>query len=148
MPAAALTPLSSDLSQKLLPLFKRWLIQNNRLLRFFSHPDLDMVVERFWGWEGVNEGFWFEVDCLSRETLPEAHSLLGTEVGIGLLQADGRYRHWYGGVSSVTLMGGEGALLRYRLVLQPWLNFLAHRYDARIFKELDAIEIVQQVVAI
>lgn len=62
---------------------------------------------------------------------PALGGLLGQAVPLELLAADSRTqrRPFHGHVTACELMGGNGGLARYRLVVEPWLAFLRQRIE-------------------
>ena len=105
-------------------LFTPHLSQHSRLIRIETAlPEAALVVERFSAREAINELFRFEVDCLSGNAHFELKPLLGEEVTLRLLQADGSLRNWHGHVTEAMSLGADGGLARYRLIIEPWLAF-------------------------
>ena len=45
------------------------------------------------------------------------------------------------------MVGSDGGLARYRLVIEPWLAFLGHRQDSWIFQGQTVQQIVDEVFA-
>jgi type VI secretion system secreted protein VgrG len=66
---------------------------------------------------------------------------------IKLEQADASLRPWHGHITDVALVGSDGGLARYRLTIEPWLAFLAHRQDSWVFQDASVIDIVEEVFA-
>jgi len=88
-------------------------------------PDAALLVERFTGREAISESFRFEIDCVSTNAYFDLKPLLGEEVTLRLLQADGSKRSWHGYVTQAMQLGADGGLARYRLVMESFLAFLA-----------------------
>jgi type VI secretion system secreted protein VgrG len=129
-------------------LFSPHLFQHARLLRIDTAlPDAALVVERFSGREAVNALFRFEVDCLAGNAHFELKALLGEEVTLRLLQADGSLRHWHGHVTEALSLGADGGLARYRLVVEPWLAFCGQRRDCFQFQDLDVLGVAEAIFA-
>jgi type VI secretion system secreted protein VgrG len=128
--------------------FTRFLSQRARLLEIETPlPSAALVVEKFSGREGISELFRFDIDCLSTSVNFELKALLGEEVTVRLLQADGSKRAWHGIVTEAAQLGGDGGLARYRLTIEPWLAEAGCRRDCRIHQEKNAIELVEAVFA-
>jgi len=53
-------------------------------------------VERLSGREAISEPFRFEIDCISTDAFFDLKSLLGAEITLRLLLADGSKRAWHG----------------------------------------------------
>ncbi len=84
--------------------------------------------------EGVNQLFHIEVECVSTSAHLELKALIGEQVTVSLMRADGSLRRWHGFVRSAHSLGAHGGLARYRLVLQPWLGLLANRSDTFVYQ--------------
>ena len=71
--------------------FTRFFNQATRLIRLDTAlPEAALVVERFDGREAINEPFVFELDCLSTSAHFELKALMGEQLTLRLLRADGR----------------------------------------------------------
>jgi type VI secretion system secreted protein VgrG len=129
-------------------LFTPHLSQRSRLIRIETAlPEAALVVERFSGREAINELFRFEVDCLSGNAHFELKPLLGEEVTLRLLQADGSLRNWHGHVTEAMSLGADGGLARYRLIIEPWLAFCTQRRDCFQFQDKDVLGIAEAIFA-
>jgi type VI secretion system secreted protein VgrG len=133
-----------------LGLFGTGLSQHARLLTLASAQQSglpeSLAVERFSGREGINELFSFEVDALSTSTGLDLSSFIGEELTVGLLQPDGGRRAWHGICTASAWLGADGGVARYRLRLEPALSMLALRRDSYIFQDLDARDIVTELL--
>ncbi|WP_265942650.1 type VI secretion system Vgr family protein [Dechloromonas sp. A34] len=124
------------------------LSQHARLLELkIALPDAALIVERFSGREAVSESFRFEIDCVSTNAHLDLNALIGEEVTLRLLQADGSRRSWHGYVTQAMQLGADGGLARYRLVMEPWLAFLGHRRDNYLFQEQTVVDVLGGVFA-
>lgn len=85
------------------------------------------------------------VHALAGDAHLELKSLIGQPVLLELLTAGGSLRPWSGHVTSFALLGSDGGLARYRLVIQPWLAFLGHNQDSWVFQDQTVMEIVDQI---
>ena len=120
--------------------------QHARLLEIKTAlPEAGLMVERFSGREAVSETFRFEIDCISTNAYVDLGSLLGEEVTLRLLQADGSKRSWHGHVTHALQLGADGGFARYRLVMEPWLAFLGERRDNYLFQDKTVIDILGQI---
>ena len=93
-------------------------------------------------------GFVIEVDALCLDTHLELKTLIGQPVLLELLTQASRValRPFHGHVTSVALLGSDGGLARYRLVVEPWLAFAAHTRDSRVFQAMSVPAIVDAVL--
>ena len=122
--------------------------QHARLLELKTAlPDAALIVERFSGREAVSESFRFDIDCVSTNAYFDLRPLIGEEITLHLLQADGSKRAWHGYVTQAMQLGADGGLARYRLVMEPFLAFLAQRRDCYLFQSKTVIDIVGQILA-
>ncbi|PKO85847.1 MAG: type VI secretion system tip protein VgrG [Betaproteobacteria bacterium HGW-Betaproteobacteria-12] len=129
-------------------LFDAFLSQHARLLEIKTAlPDAALTVERFSGREAVSETFRFAIDCLSSHAYFDLKALIGEEITLRLLQADGSKRSWHGYVTEALQLGADGGLARYRLVMEPWLAFLGQRRDNYLFQNKTVIDILGQIFA-
>lgn len=134
-----------------LGLFGTGLGQHARLITLAGAQDgalpEALAAERFTGREAVNELFRFEIDALSTSTDLDLSTFLGEELTVGLLQPDGRRRHWHGICTGASWLGADGGVARYRLRLEPALALLALRRDSYIFQDRNVREIVTELLA-
>ena len=98
---------------------------------------------------GAEAGFRIVVHALSADGHIELKSLIGQPALLELLPADSRttLRPFHGHITDVALEGSDGGLARYRLVIEPWLAFLAHRQDSFVFQGKTVVQIVDEVLA-
>lgn len=106
-----------------------------------------LVVERFDGIESVCADFKFTIDCLSTSAFLDAKALVGERLSLRVRRADGGHRHWHGHCTQVAPLGSDGGLARYRLTMEPWTAFLKLRRNALIFQDLDALGVIERVLA-
>jgi type VI secretion system secreted protein VgrG len=122
------------------------LSQQQRLLQVDTAlPQATFVAEQARIVDAVNAPFEIEVTVLATSAHFELQALLGEQITLRLLQPDGAYRPFHGYVLQAAQLGADGGLARYRLVMRPWLSFLASRHDSFMFQDKTAIEIVEDV---
>ncbi len=145
------TSLAAELAGSLAQLasrldFHRLLDQHGRLLKVETAlPQLALIPERMVMKERLGQPFKLTLDCLSTSVAFELKRLIGEQVSLRLLQADGSYKPWHGYVLEAAQLGADGGVARYRLVTGPWLCFLALRRDSFVFQDKTALEIVEDV---
>nr|MBP6339212.1 type VI secretion system tip protein VgrG [Vitreoscilla sp.] len=128
--------------------FLSLLDQRGRLLQVHTAlPTLALVPERMVMREAVGQPFELVLDCVSTSTAFELKLLIGEQISLGLLQPDGSHKPWHGYVFEAAQLGSDGGLARYRLVMRPWLSFLAYRRDAFVFQDKTALQIIEDVFA-
>ena len=94
-------------------------------------------------------GFRIVVHALASDAHIELKSLIGQPVLLELLTAASRseLRPFHGHVTEATVVGSDGGLARYRLVVEPWLAFLGHGRDSYVFQSKSVIQIVEDVLS-
>lgn len=121
--------------------------QHARLLEIKTPlADAALMVERFQGHEGVSESFRFEIDCVSTNAYFQLKPLIGEEITLHILQADGSKRSWHGYVTQAMQLGADGGLARYRLTVESFLAFLGQRRDCYLFQNKTVIDIIGQIL--
>ena len=98
---------------------------------------------------GPVAGFRIVVHALASDAHLELKQLLGQPALLELLTAASRneLRPFHGHVTEAALVGSDGGLARYRLVIEPWVSFLAHRVDAYAFQGQSVVQIIEEVFA-
>jgi len=145
------TSLAAQLQSSLAQLasrldFHRLLDHHARLLKVETAlPQLALIPERMVMKERVGQPFELTLDCLSTSVAFELKRLIGEQISLRVLQANGSYKPWHGYVLEAAQLGADGGVARYRLVTGPWLSFLALRRDSFVFQDKTALEIVEDV---
>ena len=121
------------------------LSQQARLLRLDNPLNAELVVEHLNLREGVSRLFSLTLDCLAASAEVDVSALLGKEISVSLLQADGAMRRWHAVVEGVDALGADGGLARFRLHAAPWMAALALRRDSFIYQDLSVQDIVSEV---
>lgn len=132
--------------------------QDQRLVRLHTPlgPDV-LLAERIDLHEAIvpspeaeaGAGFRIETYALSTDAHLELKRLIGQPVLVELLTAASRtqLRPWHGHVTQAALIGSDGGLARYRLVIEPWLAFLGHRRNSWVYQDRTVPQIVEEVFA-
>lgn len=123
------------------------LSQNARLLQAQTPLGDALTVERLHLREGVSELFALTLDCLASSAELDVEPLLGKEISVSLLLADGGWRRWHAVVEGVDALGADGGLARYRLHAAPWLATLRLRRDSFVFQDKSVTDILTEVFA-
>ncbi len=123
------------------------LSQNARLLQAQTPLGDALTVERLHLREGVSELFALTLDCLASSAELDVEPLLGKEISVSLLLADGTWRRWHAVVEGVDALGADGGLARYRLHAAPWLATLRLRRDSFVFQDKSVTDILTEVFA-
>lgn len=123
------------------------LSQNARLLQVRTPLGDALTAERMQLREGVSELFALTLDCLAPNAELDVEPLLGKEITVSLLLADGRQRNWHAVVDGVDALGADGGLARYRLHAAPWLATLQLRRDSFLYQDKSATDILSEIFA-
>ncbi|MGA3953816.1 type VI secretion system Vgr family protein [Ralstonia nicotianae] len=123
--------------------------QANRLLRLDTPLGPNALLpERLDAAEHLDDGgFRLELTALSDDADLDPARLLGQPVRLDLLtqQSRGALRPFHGHVTRFEQLGANGGLVRYRLVIEPWLAFLRHRRDSFLFQDQSVIEVIDSL---
>ena len=94
-------------------------------------------------------GLRLVVHALSVDAHLALEPLIGQPALVELLTPHSRtaLRPWHGHITRAARLGSDGGLARYRLVIEPWLGFLAHRQDSWVFQDRTVRQIVEEVFA-
>jgi type VI secretion system secreted protein VgrG len=92
-------------------------------------------------------GFCFHLTALSRTCWIEPGQLMAQPVTLQLQTQASRddRRIFHAHVTAFEKLGSNGGLTRYRLELQPWLAFLAHRRDTYHYHDCSVFDILDEV---
>ncbi|AXV79153.1 MULTISPECIES: type VI secretion system Vgr family protein [Ralstonia solanacearum species complex] len=123
--------------------------QANRLLRLETPLGPNVLLpERLDAAEHLdNGGFRLALTALSDDADLDPARLLGQPVRLDLLTQQSRstLRPFHGHVTQFEQLGANGGLVRYRLVIEPWLAFLRHRRDSFLFQDMSVIEVIDSL---
>lgn len=98
------------------------------------------------GTEDLGRPFEITVTLLADEDVDEKmQGLLGTAMVVAIALPKDAKRYFHGLVSQILYSGSHGKKVRYKAVLRPWIWFLKHRSDNRIFQEKSVPDIIQEV---
>ncbi|WP_136418080.1 type VI secretion system Vgr family protein [Herbaspirillum sp. ST 5-3] len=104
-----------------------------------------LIVERFAGRESMSGLFRLDVDCLASSAYFELKALIGKEVSLSVMLADGRSRSFHGIVGEASQLGSDGSLASYRLTIVPWMHQLTLRRDSYVFQDKTVLEILEDI---
>jgi type VI secretion system secreted protein VgrG len=127
--------------------FLQSLSQHARLLTLeTSLPASALLVEKFTGTEAMSDLFSFEIDSVSTSASFELKQLINQEISLRILLANGSTRSWHGIVTRAMQLGSDGALTRYRLMMQPWTVRMAQRRDSYVYQDMTVLEIIDHIL--
>ena len=92
-------------------------------------------------------GMRLVVHALASDAHLELKKLVGQPALVEMLCQDDAVamRPWHGHIVAAGLMGSDGGLARYRLVIEPWLSALAHNVDAWTYQDLSVPQILDDL---
>jgi type VI secretion system secreted protein VgrG len=97
------------------------------------------------GREELGRAYAFDLDLFSLDNGVDLDAVLGKPMTV-TLETDGQnLRHFSGLVSQIAHVGRLGRYARYRATLRPWLWFLNHASDCRIFQKAKVPDIIKEV---
>ena len=98
------------------------------------------------GDEGISELFSFEVEMLSTDLSISAERMIGDKVKVVISPEEGEGRIIHAMIAQWRAAAVIGRDLRhYRARLVPWLWYLGHSTDCRIFQNMNVPDIIEQV---
>jgi type VI secretion system secreted protein VgrG len=92
-------------------------------------------------------GFRFELTALSTQGGIDAAQLMGQALTLRLQTQANRDggRVFHAQMTGFELMGSNGGMSRYRLILQPWLVFLGQRRDSYHYHDCSVFDILDEL---
>jgi type VI secretion system secreted protein VgrG len=121
--------------------------QDGRLIAIETPLGKDkLLLTSLAGEEAISRLFTYELEMLSADHVIAAESLIGRSVKMVITSEDGKTRPIHGMVAqwrSGPLIGRD--LRRYSAQVVPWLWYLGHSSDCRIFQNLNVPDIIEQV---
>ncbi|MDD5033741.1 MAG: type VI secretion system tip protein TssI/VgrG [Methylococcaceae bacterium] len=120
--------------------------QKNRPIQVITPLGEDILLfYRMNGVERLSEPFEYELELLSENAAIEAEKLLGENITLGMVLADGSGRYFNGYVTRFGQYGTLDVYAYYRATVRPWLWFLTRASNCRIFQQKTAPDIIKQV---
>jgi type VI secretion system secreted protein VgrG len=126
--------------------------QDNRLIAIDTPLGKDvLLLGGFRGIEGLSTAFSFELGLLSENHTIAFEDIIGKNVTISVVLADGDKRYFNGVISRFAQgrgggeAGGDPRFSHYRASMVPWLWLLTRTADSRIFQKLSVPAIVEKI---
>ncbi len=112
-------------------------------------PD-ELLLKRLTFSEEIGRMYRLVVELESENYEILADEILGTDVSVRLNLDDGQggERYFHGLVSHFEQIQESGVVATYRAVIVPHLWLLTQTRDARIFKDRDALYVIEQILAV
>lgn len=95
--------------------------------------------------ETLSELFRFDLEILSEDSNVDFESILGKQVTVKLALPNDKFRFFNGFVGHFKGNGTKDGLPYYTAQVHPWLWFLHHTHDCRIFQNKTVPDIIKQV---
>lgn len=122
--------------------------QTGRLISLSTPLGEDvLLLTGFTGHEAISRLFEFHLTALSEETSIDFTKIIGQSVTINVTQYDDSLRYFNGIVGHFAFTGRDGDTSRYELRVVPRLWTLTRYADCRIFHNMRAADIIQQVLS-
>jgi type VI secretion system secreted protein VgrG len=95
--------------------------------------------------EHLGRLFQFQVELLSENHELKFEDIVGQNATVRLTLPEDKARYFNGYVNRFVQAPGQGLFAHYHATLVPWLWFLTRTADCRIFQEMAAPDIIEQV---
>ena len=119
-----------------------------RLYRIDAGGELGgLQVEAFVLEESLSQPWRLEVVALHEQVDLDLDAMLAQPVTLVTVLADGSEHRRSGTVLQAQAEDSDGGFARYRLVVQPWIGFLAQTLRSRVWQEQNVTDIVEAVLA-
>ena len=126
--------------------------QDNRLIAIDAPLGMDvLLLAGFKGIERISGLFSFELNLLSENHNIKFEDIIGKNVTVSIILADGDKRFFNGIISSFSQGRGSGEadndshLSHYAATMVPWPWLLKRTADSRIFQKLSVPDIVEKI---
>lgn len=121
--------------------------QQNREIEVITPLGRDvLLLKEFQVYEELGRLFRIELELISTSQI-RFEDLLGQNISIRLNLSDGdKPRFFNGFIGSFSQRVTEGQFARYRAIAYPWLWFLTHTSDCRIFQDKTVPQIIKEVL--
>jgi len=126
--------------------------QENRLIAIDTPLGKDaLLLTGCHGIEGISGLFSFELNLLSENHNITFEDIIGKNVTVSIILADGDKRFFNGIISSFSQgrgggeAGGDPHFSHYTATMVPWLWLLTRTADSRIFQKLSVPDIVEKI---
>ena len=105
-----------------------------------------LLLTSFSGNEAISRLYQFDLGLIVPVgSTIDFSKIVGQNVTVSLLQADGKPRFFNGFVSSFAAIGGDHRFTRYRAQVVPWMWMLTREADCRIFHNKTVREVIEKV---
>jgi type VI secretion system secreted protein VgrG len=128
------------------------LIQENRQsqigISLGNGNSAEMLLQHFSGIEALSRDYTYSATVLTSDSSIDGNAAIGEEVNIAYHNEDGRTRKFHGFVSRFEYneqVEEPVQMTSYTMDIVPWLWFLKHNQDFRIFQEMTTPDILKEI---
>jgi len=122
------------------------LTQKNRAASISTPLGADvLVLKSVAGTEEIGRLFHYDLELLSEDDNIDFDKIIGQNVTISFVVADGEKRYLNGFISRFVQIGPEGDYARYQATMVPWLWFLTRTADCRVFQTKPVPDVLEEV---
>lgn len=145
-PFAPSLPSLDDFSSDLAAALNR-LEQDTRLLRFYGPlaGDKKLFAESLRGESTLSEPYAYRLRLLAEDGNIALKEMLAKNVTMSVELQDESQHPINGYVSQFAYTHSDGGLAYYEAEIVPWLWYLNHRVNSRIYQDLSVIDVIQKV---
>jgi type VI secretion system secreted protein VgrG len=120
--------------------------QENRRIAIYTPLGEDvLLLHAFSGREDISQLFQFDLESISENDAIDFKDIVGQNVTLQIILADGSPRYWNGFISRFFQGARSENLASYHAEMVPWLWFLTRTTDCRIFQKQKVPDIIQQI---
>ncbi len=121
-------------------------VQTDRPISITTPLGADTLLLRsFTGHEAISQLFRFDLDLISEKDSVSFDSIVGKDVTLKVILADGSERYWHGFISRFSQGAQDRRFTTYHAEMVPWLWFLTRTADCRIFQNKTAPDIIKTI---
>lgn len=103
------------------------------------------LLRRMSGQETMGRLGCFDLELLSETPNIDLNTVLAQPMAVRLNQPSGEKRFFHGYVTRISYAGSISRYFVYRARLEPWLSFLKHSTECRIYQDKTVVEILEAV---
>ncbi|WP_167232846.1 contractile injection system protein, VgrG/Pvc8 family [Massilia rubra] len=93
----------------------------------------------------ISDQYIFNLSLISKDGAIELKTLMGKNVSVGVLMADGSESYINGYVNLFGFSHSDGGFAFYHAEIVPWLTYLKRRVNSRIFQDLNVLGVLDKI---
>lgn len=110
-----------------------------------TYPAKDMLLKRAIVREGLSKLTETTIEFQSKNKAVRLGEIVGRAMSVHIMTATGEERKFTGTVISVESLGFRDGYVHFVAEVRPWFWMLTRTQDCRIFQEMTAVEIIEQI---